>query len=67
MIQDRCIGVVTSGSYGHRVKKSLAFACVAPEFAAAGSAFDVLIQGERRAARVLGAAAFDPDNSRMRT
>jgi dimethylglycine dehydrogenase len=67
MIQDRCIGVITSGAYGHRVKKSLAFACVAPEFAAVGSAFEVLIQGERRAARVLGAAAFDPDNSRMRT
>jgi hypothetical protein len=26
----------------------------------------VLIQGERRTATVLGAAAFDPDNSRMR-
>jgi dimethylglycine dehydrogenase len=64
--QDRCIGVVTSGAYGHRVRKSLAFACVAPEFAAPGTRFDVLIQGDRRAATVLGAAAFDPDNLRMR-
>jgi dimethylglycine dehydrogenase len=64
--RDRCIGVVTSGAYGHRVRKSLAFACVAPEFAAPGSRFDVLIQGDRRAATVLGAAAFDPDNLRMR-
>ncbi len=56
LFQDRCIGVVTSGAYGHRVRKSLAFACVAPEFAAPGRAFDVLIQGERRAATVLGAA-----------
>jgi dimethylglycine dehydrogenase len=63
---DRCIGVTTSGAYGHRVQKSLAFACVPPEFAAPGSGFDVLIQGERRAASVLPAAAFDPDNSRMR-
>ncbi len=66
LVKDRCIGVVTSGAYGHRVAKSLAFACVAPEFAVAGSSFDVLIQGERRAANVLGAAAFDPDNTRMR-
>jgi len=66
MIEDRCIGVVTSGAYGHRVRQSLAFACVPPEFAAAGSTFDVLIQGERRRAGVLGGAAFDPDNSRMR-
>jgi dimethylglycine dehydrogenase len=66
LTEDRCIGVVTSGAYGHRTLKSLAFACVAPEFAAPGSRFDVLIQGERRAATVLGSAAFDPDNSRMR-
>ena len=63
---DRCIGVITSGAYGHRVKKSLVFACVPPQFAAPGSRFDVLIQGERRAATVLAAPAFDPDNTRMR-
>ncbi|HWY94324.1 MAG TPA: aminomethyltransferase family protein, partial [Steroidobacteraceae bacterium] len=66
LVQDRCIGVTTSGAYGHRVRKSLAFACVEPDFAAPGSRFDVLIQGERRGATVLGAPAFDPDNSRMR-
>jgi dimethylglycine dehydrogenase len=62
----RCIGVTTSGAYGHRVGKSLAFACVDPEYAAPGSVFEVLLQGERRAASVLDAAAFDPDNLRMR-
>jgi dimethylglycine dehydrogenase len=66
LIGDRCVGVVTSGAYGHRVAKSLAFACVTPEFAVPGSGFEVLIQGERRSATVLGGAAFDPDNSRMR-
>jgi dimethylglycine dehydrogenase len=66
LVADRCIGVVTSGAYGHRVRKSLAFACVDPQFAAAGSRFDLLIQGERCGATVLGAAAFDPDNARMR-
>jgi dimethylglycine dehydrogenase len=66
LAQGSCIGVVTSGAYGHRVEKSLAFACVAPEFAAPGSTFEVLIQGERRAATVLAGAAYDPDNSRMR-
>ena len=66
LVQDRCIGVTTSGAYGHRVRKSLAFACVTPEFAAPGCRFEVLIQGERRAATVLAAPAFDPDNARMR-
>ena len=63
---DRCIGVVTSGAYGHRVRKSLAFACVPTEFSAAGSVFDVLIQGETRPATVLAEPAFDPGNLRMR-
>jgi dimethylglycine dehydrogenase len=63
---ERCIGVTTSGAYGHRVGKSLAFACVEPEFAIPGSAFEVLLQGKRREATVLEAAAFDPDNLRMR-
>lgn len=66
LIGERCVGVTTSGAYGHRVKKSLAFACVPPEFAAPGSRFDLLIQGERRPAAVLEAAAFDPENLRMR-
>ncbi len=64
---DRCIGVITSGAYGHRVGKSLAFACVEPAFSTPGARFDIQIQGERRAATVLGAAAFDPDNVRMRS
>ena len=63
---ERCIGVATSGAYGHRVKKSLAFASVPPEFASPGSTFDILIQGERRRATVLDAPAFDPNNSRMK-
>jgi dimethylglycine dehydrogenase len=63
---ERCIGVATSGAYGHRVKKSLAFASVPPEFSSPGSTFDILIQGERRRAIVLDAPAFDPNNSRMK-
>jgi dimethylglycine dehydrogenase len=62
---DACVGVVTSGAYGHRVRRSLAFACVPPEFAAPGSELEILIQGERRPARVLERPAFDPDNLRM--
>ena len=64
--QDRCVGVTTSGAYGHRVKKSLLFACVEPQFAAPGSAFDVLIQGARHRATVLAQPAYDPGNLRMR-
>jgi dimethylglycine dehydrogenase len=66
LVAERCIGVTTSGAYGHRVGKSLAFAAVHPDHAAPSSGFDILIQGERRRAQVLDRAAFDADNSRMR-
>jgi dimethylglycine dehydrogenase len=66
MLGDRCIGIATSGAYGHRVQKSLAFACVAPEHASPGTTFEMLIQGERRRATVLAGPAYDPDNLRMR-
>jgi dimethylglycine dehydrogenase len=66
LARGRCIGVTTSGGYGHRVRKSLLFACVDPAYAAPGSTFGVLVQGDERRATVLGAPAYDPDNARMR-
>ncbi len=66
MVGAQCIGLTTSGGYGHRVGKSLFFASVPPEYAAPGSRFDVLLQGERRAATVLEMPVYDPDNARMK-
>jgi dimethylglycine dehydrogenase len=66
LMGERCIGVTTSGAYGHRVRKSLAFACVPSEFAAPGTTVEVLLQGERRSATLLATPAYDPDNVRMR-
>jgi dimethylglycine dehydrogenase len=66
LVGDRCIGLTTSGGYGHRVGKSLFFACVPPEHAAAGSVFDVFVQGERRHAVVLEHPAYDPENLKMK-
>ena len=66
MMAETCIGLTTSGSFGHRVGKSLFFACVPPEHAAPGSSFDILLQGELCAATVLEHPAYDPDNARMK-
>jgi dimethylglycine dehydrogenase len=60
------IGFVTSAAYGHTCGKSLAMAYIAAQYTAAGTALAVTIVGERRACRVLGQAAVDPDGSRMR-
>ncbi|TBX27801.1 FAD-dependent oxidoreductase [Nioella sediminis] len=61
------VGATASVAYGHTVGKILAFAYLKPHAATPGTALEVLIAGEPRAARVLGAAAHDPDNLRPRT
>ncbi len=66
MVGDDCVGLTTSGGYGHRVGKSLFFACVPHAQAAPGATFDIILQGERRAARVLADPAYDPTNAKMK-
>ena len=63
---ERCVGVTTSGGYGHHTGKSLVFAYVEPELATAGSRFDIAILGERRRCTVLAEAAYDPLNAAPR-
>jgi dimethylglycine dehydrogenase len=65
-VGERVAGLTTSGGYGPAVGRSLAFAYVAPELAVAETALEVLLMGERRAARVLADAPWDPDNLRPR-
>ena len=66
LVGDHCIGLTTSGGYGHRVGKSLFFACVPIENAAPGSQFDIVLQGERRIGTVLEHPVYDPDNAKMK-
>ena len=66
MVGGACIGLTTSGGYGHRTAKSLFFASVPLEHAAPGSRFAIQLQGVLREARVLEHPAYDPDNSRMK-
>ncbi len=64
---DNVIGVTTSGSYGHTVGKSLAFAYVSPEYAVPGTTFAIEILSNRCQAKVLAEAANDPKNKRLRS
>ncbi len=63
---DTCVGVTTSGGYGHFVQKSLGFGYVAPALAKPGTQLGVDLLGERRQARVLKEPAYDPANERLR-
>ncbi len=65
-VNGRRVGQISSGGYGHWVGKSLAFAYVDPDCAGPGRELEVMVLGERRPARVLAEAVFDPDGDRPR-
>jgi len=60
-----CVGVTTSGGYGHAVQQSLGFGYVPPAHAVAGSVIEVGLLDARCQATVLTDPAYDPDNQRL--
>lgn len=60
------VGVTTSGAFGHAVGRSLAFAYVDPAMTNEGTAFEILMFGSRRAARIIAEPAYDPENLKPR-
>ncbi|MDH5311731.1 MAG: FAD-dependent oxidoreductase [Gammaproteobacteria bacterium] len=63
---DDCVGLTTSGGYGHYTEKSLGFGYVPPRLSAPGTELAIGLLGERRRAVVLGEPAHDPSNARLR-
>ena len=63
---DRCVGVTTSGGYGHFVRQSLGFGYVPPSLAEPGTALTVELLGQRRQATVRNEPVHDPANVRLR-
>ena len=64
---DKVVGWVTSGGYGHCIGNSIALAYVPPPVANAGTKCEVEILGERRAAVVQAGALYDAAGGRMRS
>jgi len=63
---DECVGITTSGGYGHIVQKSLGFGYVDPANGEPGTILDIDLLGERCRATVLKDPAYDPANERLR-
>jgi len=61
----KVVGVVTSGGYGFRTKKSLAFAYVKSDLSEA-SDLEIEIQGKKRKAKILQKVVYDPDNKKLK-
>ena len=62
---NKIVGVVTSGGYGFRTQKSLAFAYVKSDLAYDGN-LEIEIQGQRRKAKILDKVVYDPDNQKLK-
>jgi len=62
----RRVGFVTSGAYGHYVRRSLALAYVDTGFCSTQDPLSVTIIGVPRPARILAAPPCDPSGSRLR-
>jgi dimethylglycine dehydrogenase len=65
-IQDRRVGFVTSGAYGHSVGKSLALAYVDRDVVDARPELTVFVVGVARTARILPEPPYDPKGARLR-
>ena len=63
----KVIGSTASVVYGHSVGRILAFAYIKPEAATVGTELEVVIAGKPRAAKVLGAPAYDPESQLPKT
>ena len=66
-IDNKVIGVATSGGYGHTVAQSLAFANVDAAFSAAGTVLQVELLGEMCQAIVVADPVWDPACERSRS
>jgi dimethylglycine dehydrogenase len=63
---ETCIGVTTSGGFGHYTGKALGFGYIDPAHASPGCRFTVELLGEPYPANVLQDPVYDPSNLRLR-
>nr|MBC8409825.1 aminomethyl transferase family protein [Paracoccaceae bacterium] len=61
------VGYITSGGYGHFVKKSLALAMVDKKYLKPGTILQTHIVGEERNATVIENSVYDPLGSKIRS
>jgi dimethylglycine dehydrogenase len=61
------VGMTSSGGYGHRAEKSIAFGYVSPELTEPGTKLEVEVLGKKLPAEVVAMPLYDPKNERMKT
>ncbi|MBD3666061.1 GcvT family protein [Sulfitobacter aestuariivivens] len=66
MVEDKVVGTVTSGDWGHRTGLNLAYAFVDADHSAIGTALWLDLLGDRIAAHVIPSGPYDPEYARVR-
>ncbi|WP_421980676.1 GcvT family protein [Roseibium sp.] len=66
MQDDKVVGTVTSGDWGHRVGMNLAYAFVDPGLSEAGTRMQLDLCGDLTDVTVIAASPYDPDFARLR-
>ena len=66
MHNGECVSYITSGGYGHSVKKSLAMTYLPVELIESNAKLEVEILGEFREASIVKEPLYDPSGSKMR-
>jgi dimethylglycine dehydrogenase len=64
---ERRVGMTSSGGFGHRTGKSIAFGYVPPELAKPGTRLEVEILGRKCGATVSAMPLYDPENEKMKS
>ena len=64
--ETRLVGLTTSGAFGHRIGKSLAFAYIEPTLVCQGSKLQILTTAGKRNCHVEIDPAYDPENNKLR-
>ena len=63
---EQLVGTVTSGAYGHRVKKNIAYAFVDPEHSELGKQLSIDLLGTRYTATISAPCLYDNENKNVR-
>jgi dimethylglycine dehydrogenase len=67
MQEGAVVGTITSGDWGHRIDKNLAYAFVDVSVSEVGTAMQLNLCGDIVDAQVIAAGPYDPEFARIRS
>ena len=60
-IDNKVVGTITSGDWGHRINKNIAYAFIKSEYSTIGTETFVDILGEKISAEIIESCPYDPN------